>query len=249
MSKTLNLVATLLRRAQNLHNLGLDHDAKILFERVSSFRTLSADEAETTQRHLADLEDDPGATRRHLATLLVQHPDDADIHFRMARSFRADDAIESARSHILAALTLEPDNPTYLAELGGIEFEMDDPAAAVRCLKRAHELAPDNLEILDEYAGLLTVVGDDQVAFDVLRTAMFRNSGNPRFRELYRDHQFRSVADEQADAAEPVILPFVAAATKTSKRFTLDGQIFRMDAAETPGGPSSQARTRKGTSR
>jgi len=114
-----------LRRAQNLHDLGRDHDAKALFERVSSFARSprTTPRPPSASRHL---EDDPAATRRRLAAILVRHPNDADV--RSAWRGRAVRRFDRGGPHAhRPALKLEPDNPTYLAELGGIEFRDGRP--------------------------------------------------------------------------------------------------------------------------
>jgi hypothetical protein len=65
-------------------------------------------------------------------------------------------------------------------------------------LREAHELESNDLEILESLANGLTDAGFVEEADDLLRTAMFRQSGDRRFVELRRRHQFRILADEQA---------------------------------------------------
>ena len=83
----------------------------------------------------------------------------------------------------------------------------------------------------------------------LLKTAMFRHSADRRFRELFRQFQFRAVARDQAKSSKsgndgPTILPFCRGAQKP-RRFTVDGQIFRMDGAEPLSGPSRRAPSRR----
>ena len=109
-------------------------------------------------------------------------------------------------------------------------------------LREAHELASNDLEILECLANGLTDAGFVEEADDLLRTAMFRESSDRRFVELRRRHQFRILADEQA--GPPVLLPFPEPAKKP-RRFQLEAQIFRIDSAEHQPGPRSGSRVRR----
>lgn len=256
MSKTLNLVDDLLYRARHCHDLGLHDRAKKHFEQLAEFRRLPSDVAEETQARLSELcraEGDAFKERQHLACALAQRPNNADYHFRMAEAYRNDDEapLEKALPYLRAAVRIEPDNPRYLAELGTVSMQLEQTAQGLRLLKKAYDLAGDDLHVVEQYATAL--VDDDQAdaARDLLKTAMFRNSGDRRFRELYRDFQFRAIADDQESKKSiafpddaPVILRFVRSKTK-ARRFAVDGQVLRMDGAEPRSGPTRRTPSRK----
>ncbi len=256
MSKTLNLVHDLLHRARRCQELGLHDQAKNAFQRLAEFRRLPAEVAEETQVRLAELyakEDDVFKERQHLACALAQQPNNADYHFRMAQAYRDDEDApdEKALPHLRAAVRIEPDNSRYLAELGSLLMRLEQPGQGLRLLKKAHELADDDLDILEQLADALIAVDRADAARELLKTAMFRHSSDRRFRDLYRDFQFRAVADDQTSKASiafpdnsPVILPFVHA-KKKARRFTIDGHIFRMDGSEAVAGPSRRTSSRR----
>src|SRR3954451_19568918 len=123
MSKTLNLIDHLLRRARRLHEMGLDHQARHLLERLTGLRELPREAAEEAQHRLARLLSDAeefGSARRHLAAALVHRPDSAAYHVEMARAIAADETAPAgrARSHFRTALRLEPDNAQTRCEYG-----------------------------------------------------------------------------------------------------------------------------------
>ncbi len=256
MSKTLNLVDDLLCRARHCHDMGLHDRAKTLFERLAEFRRLPAEVAEETQGRLADLcraEEDAFKERQHLACALAQRPNNADYHFRMAEAFLDDEdaPLEKALPYLRAAVRIEPDNPRYVAELGALSMRLGQTAQGLRLLKKAYDLAGDNLNVVEQYATALVDEDRADAARDLLKTAMFRNSSDRRFRELYRDFQFRAIADDQANKESiafpddaPVILRFVRSRAKT-RRFTVDGQILRIDGAEPLSGPTRRTPSRK----
>lgn len=256
MSKTLNLVQILLRRARTCHDLGLHDQAKDLFERLSTFRSLPADVAEETQLRLAELcaaEDDSFKERQHLTCALAQQPNNPEYHFRLAKAYLSDADVpeEKALPHLRAALRIEPDNPEYLATYGSLSCRLDQVEQGLRLLKKAHQLADHDLGILEQYANAFVEADRPAEARELLKTAMFRHSADRRFRDLYRDFQFRTVADDQKRMANipfpddtPVILPFNAGTPKP-RRFTIDGQIVRMDGAEPLNGPTRRSPSRK----
>lgn len=249
MSKTLNLVDSLFRRACGLDDLGHHGEARRLFERLSSFRLLPAKIAEEIQVRLADLSEEPCRRRQHLLSALAQRPENADYHLRMARAY-SDDAeadAEKALPHLRAAVRMEPDNAAYLAELGSLTCRLGQTDRGLRLLKKAHRLAESNVDVLRVYVDALLDAGETDTALNASKAAMFRNSSDRRFRDLLRDVQYRAVAQGQ-EPKSAVILPF-RPKTPTSGRFIVDGQIFRIDAGHPHSGPTRQAPSRKRNTR
>jgi cytochrome c-type biogenesis protein CcmH/NrfG len=253
MSKTLNLVHVLLRRAQSCHDLGLHVQAKSLFSRLATFGSLPADVADRAQDRLADLcraEDDAAKERLHLAAALAQKPNHPEYHARMAEAYRAGDraSLEKALPHLRAALRVDPDNPRYLTDLGSLLVNLGQTSEGLGALAKAHELAGDDLGVLERYAEAL--MDDDQTdaARAVLKAALFRHSRDRRFHDLFRRCRFRAVADDQAAKASipfpqddaPVILRFAPAKTK-KRRLSAGHCVVRIDGAEPLAGPSRRS--------
>jgi len=255
MSKTLNLIDILLRRARTCHDLGLHDQAKNLFERLATFRSLPAEAAEETQLRLADIsndEDDSFKERQHLTCALAQQPQNAEHHYRLAKAYRNDKDIPAAKAlpHLKAAVRIDPENGRYLAELGSLSIELGQTEQGLRLLKKAYQLDADDLGILEQYAEALFDAGQESDARVLLKTAMFRHSSDRRFRDLFRDFRFRAVADDQKSKAtipfpddQPILLPFVHNAPK-QRRHSIDGQIVRIDGAAPLRGPSHRKPSR-----
>jgi tetratricopeptide (TPR) repeat protein len=256
MSKTLNLIDILLRRARTCHELGLHDQAKDLFERLATYRSLPAEVAEETQLRLAELceaEDDSFKERQHLTCALAQQPNNPEYHYRLAKAYGADSEAHDAKAlpHLKAAIRIDPENARYLAEFGCVSIRLGQTEQGLRQLKKAHHLDGDDLGVLEQYADALVDADQSDEARTVLKTAMFRHSSDRRYRDLFRDFQFRLVADDQKSKAtipfpddEPVLLPFVKTNVKP-RRFAIDGQIVRLDGAEPLHGPSKRTPSRK----
>lgn len=252
MSKTLPLVDHLLERARRFESLGLEIEARDVLERLCRFRDVPQEVAEETQHRLAGLltsSGEYGQARSRLAAALAHQPNNPEYHAEMARVLRDDDTPnrERARMHFLTALRLDPDNARHRCELGLLELEMGNTNEGLDSLRQAHAAAPADHDVLDDVATALAGAGCGDEALGLVRTAMFSNSGDHRFRDLYRRHQYRQVAAEQSrreaipfPAEEPVLLPFERPGDR-KRRFTLDGEIFRIDEAHKHVGPRRHA--------
>lgn len=250
MSKTLNLIDHLLRRARNCHDLGFDDEARASFERLASFRQLPAPVAEEVQVRLAEVcrqRDDRFHERQHLAGALAHHPRNPEHNFRMAEACRDDGDVsaEIALGHFREAVRLAPSNARYLAGLADMLCRLGEFTESLRWWKSAYERDEDSLAVLEGYAQALIDADRAEDARRLLRDAMFRHSNDRRFRDLERDFRFRAVARTQSDRNdEPVILPMIRT-SQPRRRFAIDGQIFRIDAAEKPAGPVRRKVSRK----
>ena len=247
MSRTLHLVDQLLSKGRRLQSLGLNPQARRVLTKLAAFRQLPPTVAEETQVRLADLDaeaDDHESEQVHRAAALTHDPRRAEYHSAMAHCRERDEmsSPEEVVAYHRRADALDPENPRILRDYGMSLLRAGDVGEGLDRLREAHELAAHDLGILECLAIALTDAGMVQEADDLLRTAMFRQSGDRRFVELRRRHQFRRLADEQA--GPPVLLPFPGSTPKP-RRFQLDGQIFRIDAAEHHSGPRNASRARR----
>ena len=240
MSKTLPLVDHLLRHGRHLQSIGLNHRAKLLFQRLAGFRELPREVAEETQHRLAELH---AAAHEYAFNL-------DDLRFgnplkRETLSIEADEACpdDRALTHYRQAARLEPDNSQYLCDYGLLAIRLGQVQQGLKLLRQAQEATPNDLDVLDKLATGLDEAGETIASLRVLRTAMFRNSGDRRYRELYRRRQFQQLSEEQArrrvipfPTDEPVLIPFFQPATPR-RRTIADGRILRLDTAEGFVGP------------
>ncbi|MBI3408114.1 MAG: tetratricopeptide repeat protein [Planctomycetes bacterium] len=252
MSMKLNLVDTLLNRGRNLKRHGLLHDAAGVLQKLLAFRDLPIETGQEARSLLGEIaleRNEYKAARRHLAAALTQAPDDAKLHYFMAIAVDDDPEANAERAgrFYRRALALDPENPTYLCEYGQNLVEWGKVEKGLKLMRRAVDCSPDDLLMVSALAEALRVTGDAEDAERCLRLAMFRNSQDRRFRELWEDHQFQVLHTRQQAALTkmqptdgPVLLPF--AATDEVRSDTSDGKTIRVDGPSTLPGPKRPAR-------
>lgn len=254
MSTTLNLVDHLLSRGRNFQQIGRDHDAQQVFQRLASLGEMPAEAHEETLRRLAELLLAQGRftkARRHLTALLVQCPDNARYHYLMATAFDRDDRGDgqSAAKHYRKSLELDSNQPRCLGEFGLLALRLGQTEEGLTSLRRAVELAPSDPEAAGRLAEGLRLEGRDDEARDALLAARFRNPRDRRFVRLWNDFQFRALHETQdRDARQPAssktghshLLPFVAA----EKPEGTGDQVVRLDAPTLPQPPHLTQRGR-----
>ena len=244
MSQTINLVDGLLRAARHLQANGQSQPAHDLLQRLSNFRNLPADVAEEVHLRLADLHaerEDFKTARRHLTVALTHAPERGDYHHRMACWIEddADTSMNRAGRYYRQAVQCEPDNADYWADYGEYLIDGGRTEAGVKALRRASRLAEHDPELIGRVAASLREADRWDEARTLVRSAMFHNSQDRRFRTLWQQHQFARLREEQHTRAEPAtkaaggprLLPFLR--KKSPARQVVDGKIIRFDAAAT----------------
>jgi tetratricopeptide (TPR) repeat protein len=228
MSKTLNLVDRVLAQGRKLHRLGATQAALRVISRLTAFRALPPRIARRVQEHLARVHLRSrryAKARRYLAALLVQDPDNAAHHYRMARAVAAGRRCDRGRAleHCRRAAELAPRNVSYLSSLGILAVRQGQQEG-LDLLRRAAALAPRNPRVLRRLVRGLCLLGRTEEARAALLAALFRNSKDIRFRRLRQDFQFEQLHQCQVrarrrthkDEAGPVLLPFIRLAAGDS---------------------------------
>jgi tetratricopeptide (TPR) repeat protein len=246
MSMTLPFYDRLLDHARRYQDLGLNHRATTILERLADFRELPADVVEETQHRLAQLSGDAERhcrSRRHLAVAITHGPTNAECRADMGRAIERDPACadEDAYDHYGQATQLDPENPRYLCDYGSLAIRLGECEAGLNLLRQAREIAPDDMDTLASYVTGLVDAGQPDEARCVLRDEAFRHAGDRRFQTRYRSLRFKLAHDEQnaVPMEEPCMLPFRRPETAT-RHETEDGRIVRLDAAEGHAGPRRQ---------
>jgi Tfp pilus assembly protein PilF len=260
MSRTLNVIDHLLARGRFLQDLGRSRDARRVLRQAAGFREMPAEAAEETQARLAEIELGRRRyrkARRHLTAALRHRPDSARYHYLMAAAIDAEDTGDPQRAahHYRRSLALDPAQVDCLVDFGTFQLREGRTKAGLGCLRRAAELAPADPETIRDLADGLVLAGRSQEARDVLRTAIFRNPRDERFRRLWSDFQFQQLAEEQEAARQrpagdeaPVLLPFVRIERPTPST-TVEGKIIRHDGPSptpAPHGPRPSNRLFRG---
>ena len=254
MSRTLNFAQHLWDMGQNLQKLGQADKAFRLFDRLASLTELPDDISEDASLRLAEMHLEAGRykkARRKLAAFLTIRPDHAQAHYLMSCACEEDDtcAPERALKHYRRCAKLDPDNAGYWCDLGEFALYLGDKAQGLRALRRAGKLAADDSTILGQVAKGLLAEGETEEASKLLRTAMFRNSQDKRFREVWAQHQLQILHNKQQKAKQTwyvttpgsMILPFNR---PTPQKTLSGGKRVRHDGPSGLPGPKMPRRSR-----
>ena len=154
---------------------------------------------------------------------------------------------ERAGRYYRRALELDPKNPLYLCEYGQYLVEWGKVQKGLSLLRKANAEAPDDPQMVAALTEALRVTGNVEEAEHILRLAMFRNSQDRRFRDVWSDHQFQVLHASQQKAIKksqpnegPVLLRF--APVKSEKESSADGKTIRVDGPSTLPGPKRPKR-------
>lgn len=224
MSMTLNLVHRLLAMGRKYQVIGRTHEAFQILNRLVGFKALPSQIAEEAQFRLARISlkrRNYRRARRHLTAALLHAPQNPRYHYLMARAVNKDDQADPRRAadHFRQSLQANPDQPRCLSHWGLLALRLGQSEEGLRSLRRAVELSPDNPAVVSKLAAGLGDLGQVDEARQVLRTALFRNARDLRFRKLWTDFQFLELRRSQKDssrhasaddAQEPVYLPFIS---------------------------------------
>ncbi len=223
MSRTLNLVDSLLTAARRYQSLGREHDATEALERLAGFRELPEGVAEEVQARLAELRlrhRKFRKARRHLTAALGHRPDNARYHYLMGTAVEGDARADPERAleHYRRSLKSDPDQPQCLGKCGLLAVRQGQTEEGLRCLRRAVELAPTDPAPLEQMVRGLRLADQPDEARRALRVALFRNPRDARFRRLWDGARFQEVRRAQESERRragracpddgPVLLPF-----------------------------------------
>jgi tetratricopeptide (TPR) repeat protein len=205
MSRTLNLCDHLLLQVRKYQSLGVDDRALRILGNLSRLGELPADAAEETQVRLAELllkQRKFARARRHLAAALAHQEDNAQYHYLMAWAVEGERGGTPGRAlhHYQRCVELDQDNPHYHADAGSFALGHGQVEQGLGWLRRAVELAPDDVELVGQVVRGLLDAGHTDEARQMARAALFRNSGDRRFRQLWNDFRFQELHQEQQQA-------------------------------------------------
>jgi tetratricopeptide (TPR) repeat protein len=244
MSKTLNLVDILLTTGKHLFTMGRSHEALQPLTKLAGFRKLPDHVNEQLQALLAEIYLEKGEykkARRHLTAAIAANPLEANYQFLMAIALVEDEGADFARAeaHFARAVEFDPDEAAYWLDYGSYLFKICKNKDGLRAIRKAYALDVKNIAIVSQVAEVLRREGFYEEATTKLRAALFENSGDQRFRQLWQQHQFEMIFIEQDHAArgldktpgKPVILPFKL--EPRLERFqSIGGKTIRIDQAQ-----------------
>jgi Tfp pilus assembly protein PilF len=251
MSKTLNLIDSLLTTGRNLHQMGRTQDALRYLGRLADLRELPTEVAVEARTRLAEIHlrnRQYAHAQRHLSAVLTRQPQHAPSHYLMASALDQDEKGDplAALDHYRASLRTDPDQPRCLSEFGVLAVSLGEEEEGLKALHRAAELAPDKPGILAKVVEGLCLADRPDEARRTLQAALFRNPRHAGFRKLWSDFQFHQLQEAQASSQpgnaenrarqeEPVLLPFVRPVSATPP--TIGRRIIRQDSPSSPAPP------------
>jgi tetratricopeptide (TPR) repeat protein len=169
---------------------------------LSRLRDLPPEMATEAQARLAELQWKKrrfARARRHLTAALVHEENNAQYHHLMARILEEDRRGQAALAleHYRCAVELDPDNPTYHVDAGVFALNHGHGEQGLRWLRRAVELAPQDVEAIGRVVRSLQDAGQADEARQTARAALFRNSRDRSFRQLWNDFRFQELHRRQ----------------------------------------------------
>jgi Tfp pilus assembly protein PilF len=249
MSSTVNLFDHLLDTACRLHQAGRHNDAFAYLCKLIKLPDLPADIAAEAHLRLAEIllrRRKPTRARKHLKAALRHAPDDARAQQLMAEALeegRLPDPC-AALEHYRRSLELAPDQPECLCAAGRLAVAQGLGEEGLGYLRKAAEVAADDPDVLRQIVDGMLLANQADEARGLVRAAMFRRSGDRRFRGLWEHLQFQALRQQQGEArarrtndadTEPVLLPFAAPAEGRVTRRKV--KVARVDGPSALAGP------------
>jgi tetratricopeptide (TPR) repeat protein len=232
MGAIINLVDRLLARGRTLAAFGRRSEARHTLERLLSIPDLAP--AARAEAHLLLAELSINAqhyrkARRHLAVVLALQPDNAEVYYRMAVGMDLDPTADPRRAWKLVrkALAMQPHKPAYWSAFGQLALRLRKRRTALNAFRKAAELAPAEVSVLDEIVDGLMVLSRQREALRVLRAARFRMRNDAGLERLWGRFRFICLARQQKAErlgltgrdGEPSLLPFVSSSDSARKGF------------------------------
>jgi Flp pilus assembly protein TadD len=234
----LNLLGSVVTQARHLQEIGRTHDALSLLRRYAIQPELPASVAGEAHHLMGELclnLQQHRQARKHLTAALRLRPDDAAAHHMMANAIDRDPQVDAqaASRFYHRALDLAPNDVALLADAGLFHVDMGRSEKGLNLLRRAIEIDPDDLDVLQSLLVALGELDRFDEARRELNRARFRHGRDPRYLKLVSDLEFhesrrrqrnRKSADELQKPAGGV-LPFLRIVSddepkKPAKRFS-----------------------------
>jgi Tfp pilus assembly protein PilF len=205
MSRTLNVCNHLLDQGRKYQQIGIEHRAQRVLGHLARLAELPADVAEECQVRLAQLllKAHKFARARRILTAALSHDDNnGAYHHLMAQAVAADrrETRDRALEHYRRCVELAQDEPHFHADAGAFAARHGHGQLGLQWLRRAVELAPEDVEVVGKVVRGLQAAGQVDEARQMARAALFRNSSDPRFRQLWNDFRFRELYRRQQRA-------------------------------------------------
>jgi tetratricopeptide (TPR) repeat protein len=246
MNPSLNLLDRLLTQARHLLVLGRRLEARRRLEKLLAFPDVPVTERIEARRLLADLQIDNQnyrKARRHLTAALGLDPESAELHYQLGTALDLDPDVEPKRAakYFRKALELKPDEARYWSAYGQVCLRVGRERAAYGAFVAAADLAPNQVEVIDEIVDGFCFLGRHDDARATLMAARFRLGHSTELEQLWNRFRFLMARDKQQSLrrrealarGEAVVLPFKLSVEPVEPKQT-EGGILRHDRLSRP---------------
>ncbi|MCE9534456.1 MAG: hypothetical protein K8T89_25545 [Planctomycetes bacterium] len=247
MNPSINLLDRMLTRSRQMLDMGRRVEARRRLDKLLTFPDVPETIRIEAHRLLGEIHLDAQCfrrARRHLLAALGLAPNDAETHYQLGVALDLDPDIDPKRAarEFKKALELKPDEARYWSGYGQICLRLGREKQSFGAFAAAADLAPMDLEVVDEIIDGLCFLGREEDARSVLMSARFRFGHSEdleqlwnrfRFLQLHRKQQAskRRLAMQQGEA---VILPFVSSKESTVPKVEGEPGILRFDRGSRP---------------
>jgi tetratricopeptide (TPR) repeat protein len=252
MNPSINLLERLLTQGRQLVFMGRYVEARRRLDKLLALPDVPEHQRIEAHQLLGDIHLDSQCyrkARRHLLAALGLRPHCHETLYRLAVTLDVDPDADPKRAakYFRKALEQKPDEPRYWSGYGQICLRLGKEKAAYGAFVAAADLAPNDVEILDEITDGLCFLGKEEDARSVLTAARFRLGHDAeldqlwnRFRFLQLHRRQQAARRKQAmESGEAVILPFVPS-KETSGPPKGEPGILRHDRLSRPAPHSTQ---------
>ncbi|MFP4183778.1 MAG: XrtA/PEP-CTERM system TPR-repeat protein PrsT [Halorhodospira sp.] len=113
-----------------------------------------------------------------LSAWLEEQPEDSGVRHTLASGFMEQDRQDQARGVYEEQLDQQPEDVIALNNLAWL-YRDEDPEKAMAYARQAHELAPEQVEVLDTYGVILLDAGEAERSVEILQEAWKREKERP----------------------------------------------------------------------
>lgn len=230
MRIALNVHTVLLRKARILAHLGRPQDALNNLTRLLTMRKISRQVVRRARTLMGELHLNAErfrSARRALREALKIDPEHARSRYLLGLAIERDINAEPKHAvrHFRAVLRAKPNHPRTLAALGRVAFRLNRVGLALKYLRQAHALRPDDQSILESYCDVLYQEERFAEARKVLIAVRFRKPNDQVITRLWGELLSARLMSRKRVVAlpagveatiPPVLIPFPAAETTTT---------------------------------
>ncbi len=245
MDSLINLLENVLAQGRRLYQQGHFKEARRRLDKLLAYPEVPVSSRVEAHEILAEIYFELQCyrkARRHLLAALGLQPTKADLNYRLAHILANDTSVDPRKSvkYYRRAIELEPDVAHYWSGYGQVCVRLGWEKAARGAFIAAADLAPINIDTIDEIADGLCFLGRAEDARLVLIAARFRLGHSTEMEQLWSRFQFLKLYTSQQkerrrkarEAHQAVILPFVPG--PVAQESARHPGILRFDRSSTP---------------